>query len=172
MSEYIAVVKWERGSQPFSDYRYSRAHSWRFDGGVEVAASASPSIVPIPMSRADAVDPEEAFVAAVSSCHMLCFLSVAAKSGFIVDSYEDHAVGVMNKNPEGKLAITRVTLEPLAVFSGTSIPAKDDVVRMHHQAHDQCFIASSVLTEIVCKPREENRPNQPMQPTRASGARG
>lgn len=168
MSEYVAVVKWERGSQPFSDKRYSRAHSWRFDGGVEVAASASPSIVPLPMSRADAVDPEEAFVAAVSSCHMLCFLSVAAKSRFVVDSYEDHAVGIIEKNPKGKVAVTRVKLEPLAIFSGASIPAKHEVERMHHQAHEQCFIASSVLTDIICEPQIKKRPNKAPEPTRAA----
>src|SRR5512140_777551 len=101
MSHYTSVIRWERGAQPFLDHRYSRGHVWRFDGGVEVPASSSPGVVPLPMSRADAVDPEEAFVASLASCHMLWFLSIAAKRGFCVDSYVDNADGVMAKNASG-----------------------------------------------------------------------
>lgn len=153
MSHYTTLVRWERGSGPFLDHRYSRGHVWRFDGGVEVPASSSPSVVPPPMSRVDAVDPEEAFVASLSSCHMLWFLSLAAKKRFIVDSYEDQAEGVMEQNAQGRLAMTKVTLRPLVAFSGTACPDRAQVEALHHQAHAECFIANSVLTEVVCAPR-------------------
>jgi organic hydroperoxide reductase OsmC/OhrA len=153
MSHYTTFVRWERGSQVFLDHRYSRAHLWRFDGGIEVPASSSPSVVPIPLSRAEAVDPEEAFIASLSSCHMLWFLSIAAKKGFVVDSYEDQAVGVMEKNQQGHLAMTKVSLRPLVVFSGEKLPDKVQLEALHHQAHEECFIARSVLSEVVCKPR-------------------
>jgi organic hydroperoxide reductase OsmC/OhrA len=146
--EYTATVRWARDGAPFEDNRYSRGHLWSFDGGVEVPASASPSIVPLPLSRADAVDPEEAFVAALSSCHMLFFLSFAAKCGFVVDRYEDHAVGVMDKDGRGKLFVARVTLDPSIDFSGDRLPSIDDVAGLHHRAHDECFIANSVRTEV------------------------
>ena len=153
MSHYTTIVSWKRGSQVFLDNRYSRAHVWRFDGGIEVPASSSPTVVPLPLSRAEAVDPEEAFVASLSSCHMLWFLSIAAKKGFVVDSYEDEAVGVMEKNAQGRLAMTKVSLRPLVVFSGARLPDKVQLESLHHQAHEECFIASSVLTEVVCEPR-------------------
>ncbi len=153
MSHYTATVRWERGAQPFLDNRYSRGHVWRFDGGTEVPASSSPSVIPLPMSRADAVDPEEAFVASLSSCHMLWFLSIAAKRKFTVDSYEDKAEGVMEKNAQGKLAMTKVTLRPLVVFSGANVPDKAQLDALHYAAHAECFIANSVLSEVVCEPR-------------------
>lgn len=153
MSHYTSTIRWERGAQPFLDNRYSRAHLWRFDGGTEVPASSSPSVIPLPMSRADAVDPEEAFVASLSSCHMLWFLSIAAKKKYIVDSYEDQAEGVMEKNAQGKTAMTKVTLRPLVVFSGANVPDKAQLDALHHAAHEQCFIANSVLSEVVCEPR-------------------
>ena len=153
MAHYTATVHWERGDQRFVDNRYSRGHVWRFDGGVEVPASSSPGVIPLPLSRADAVDPEEAFVASLSSCHMLWFLSLAAKAGFTVDSYEDQAEGIMAKNGKGKLAMTRVTLRPLAVFSGVVVPDRVRIEALHQQAHEECFIASSVLTEVGCEPR-------------------
>ena len=153
MSHYTAAIRWERGAQPFLDNRYSRAHVWRFDGGVEVPASSSPSVVPLPMSRADAVDPEEAFVASLSSCHMLWFLSIAAKRKFIVDAYEDQAEGLMEKIAEGKLAMTRVTLRPLVTFSGAALPDQIQLEALHHAAHEQCFIASSVRSEVVVESR-------------------
>jgi organic hydroperoxide reductase OsmC/OhrA len=110
-------------------------------------------VIPLPMSRADAVDPEEAFVASLSSCHLLWFLSIAAKNKFIVDSYEDQAEGIMAKNPQGKFAMTKVTLRPLAVFSGINQPDQARLEALHHAAHEECYIATSVLTEVVCEPR-------------------
>jgi organic hydroperoxide reductase OsmC/OhrA len=153
MSHYTAVVKWERGTQPFLDNRYSRAHDWSFDGGIEVPASSSPSVIPLPMSRAEAVDPEEAFVASLSSCHMLWFLSIAAKNKFVVDRYEDQAEGIMAKNFQGKYAMTKVTLRPLVIFSGPHQPDQARLEALHHTAHEECYIASSVLTEVLCEPR-------------------
>jgi organic hydroperoxide reductase OsmC/OhrA len=114
-----------------------------------VPGSASPSVVPLPLSREDAVDPEEAFVAAVSSCHMLTFLSIAAKKRFVVDAYEDEALGTMTKNQNGKLFVSRVTLDPRIEFSGDKVPTPEQIADMHHLAHKECFIANSVLTEIV-----------------------
>lgn len=153
MAHYSAEIVWERGSQVFLDQKYSRAHRWRFDGGADIAASSSPSVVPLPMSDAGAVDPEEAFVASLSSCHMLWFLSLAAKAGFVVDSYRDDAVGVMEKNEAGKLAMTRVTLRPAVEFSGRETPARQQIEALHERAHGECFIANSVRTTVICEPR-------------------
>jgi organic hydroperoxide reductase OsmC/OhrA len=148
--EYRATIRWTRGEdESFSDNRYSRGHMWSFDGGIEVPGSASPSVVPLPLSREDAVDPEEAFVAAVSSCHMLTFLSIAAKKRFVIDRYEDKALGVMTKNGNGKLFVSKVTLDPAIEFSGEKLPSPEQIADMHHLAHKECFIANSVLTEIV-----------------------
>jgi organic hydroperoxide reductase OsmC/OhrA len=148
--EYKANVRWTRGEgEAFSDNRYSRAHRWSFDGGIELMASASPSVVPLPLSREDAVDPEEAFVAAISSCHMLTFLSIAAKKRFVVELYEDEALGIMTKNENGKLFVSRVILDPKIEFSGDKVPSPEQVADMHHLAHKECFIANSVLTDIV-----------------------
>jgi organic hydroperoxide reductase OsmC/OhrA len=152
MAQYLAEVIWQRGEQPFLDNRYSRKHLLRFDGGIEVPGSSSPHVVPLPMSENAAIDPEETFVAAVSSCHMLWFLSVAVKQGFRVDSYHDNAVGVMGKNAAGKMVISQITLRPEARFSGASVPTHEQVESMHHDAHAECFIANSVLTEVRCEP--------------------
>lgn len=152
MHEYGATIHWERGQQLFVDNRYSRGHVWRFDGGVVVPASASPHVVPLPYSNTSAVDPEEAFVASLSSCHMLWFLSIAAKRGFCVDSYVDRAIGVMSKDESGRLAMTRVTLRPHVAFSGGRRPSEVEAVAMHHDAHAECFIANSVKTEVRCEP--------------------
>jgi organic hydroperoxide reductase OsmC/OhrA len=152
VSEYLATVSWERRGARFVDNRYSRAHRWEFDGGVTVPASASPHVVRVPLSDPNAVDPEEAFVAALASCHMLMFLSIAAKRGFCVESYRDEAVGVMAKNAEGKLAMTSVTLRPHTAFTGDAIPTADVVQEMHEEAHHGCFIASSVKTELTTAP--------------------
>ncbi|WP_151637313.1 OsmC family protein [Noviherbaspirillum aerium] len=149
MHTYEATIAWERGQEKFTDNRYSRGHRWSFDGGVEVPASSSPSVVPEPMSVAAAVDPEEAFVAAISSCHMLTFLWIAGKAGFVVDRYVDQAVGVMQKNAEGRVAVTRVALRPRIDFGGERRPSAEEVDGMHHRAHEDCFIANSVKTEIV-----------------------
>ncbi len=152
MSEYTATIHWQRGAQPFTDNRYSRGHTWTFDGGAQVPASSSPHVVPLPYSVASAVDPEEAYVASLSSCHMLWFLSIAAKRGFRIDSYTDTAVGIMEKNEAGRLAMTRVTLRPRVVFSGATPPGAAELEAMHHEAHQQCFIANSVKTEVRCEP--------------------
>jgi organic hydroperoxide reductase OsmC/OhrA len=155
MSEYAMTVEWERREAVFTDKRYSRAHRWRFDGGADVLASSSPHSVPVPYSDPAGVDPEEAFVAALASCHMLWFLSIAAARGFVVDQYRDQAVGVMEKNEAGKLAMTRVTLHPHTVFSGANQPSAEEVHAMHHQAHEECFIANSVKTVVEAEPTWE-----------------
>lgn len=149
MHKYEATISWERGEQKFVDNRYSRAHEWMFDGGVRIPASSSPLSVPLPMSVAANVDPEEAFVAAASSCHMLVFLYMAAKRGFVVDSYLDQAVGMMEKNSAGKLAITRITLRPKIVFSGERQPTPGELDALHHDAHEDCYIANSIKAEVV-----------------------
>jgi organic hydroperoxide reductase OsmC/OhrA len=150
---YTAQIHWERGPQPFTDNRYSRLHRWRFDGGAEVPGSSSPLSVKVPMSDPAAVDPEEAFVASISSCHMLFFLAFAARDGFVVDRYTDDAQGVMEKNSEGKVAITRVTLRPEIVFSGEKLPIPEEIAHLHHESHERCFIANSVKSEVVVAPR-------------------
>ena len=147
--EYTATVRWERGEGSFADNRYSREHVWRFDGGTEVPASPAPANVPPGCSRADAVDPEEAFVAAISSCHMLFFLAFAGRRGFVPDAYEDHALGVMTKNERGKLFVSRVTLDPKIAWSGDRRPSAEEVAEMHHRAHEECYLANSVKTEVV-----------------------
>ena len=152
MSQYEVTVAWQRGDAVFTDDRYSRAHTWSFDGGVEVPASSSPHVVPLPYSVAGAVDPEEAFVASLSSCHMLTFLHIAARRGYRVDSYRDAAVGVMSRDESGQLAITRVTLRPQVVVGGESRPDPQEILKMHHEAHEQCFIARSVKTVVDCEP--------------------
>ena len=152
MSDYKATISWQRGGAPLTDNKYSRAHTWTFDGGIEVPASSSPSVVKVPYSNAQAVDPEEAFVASLSSCHMLWFLSIAAQRGFRVDRYVDAASGVMSRNAAGKLAMTRVTLRPDVAFSGEKLPTREEIFAMHHAAHDECFIANSVTTDFACEP--------------------
>ena len=151
MSQYTATVGWLRGAAKFTDNRYSRAHVWRFDGGIEVPASSSPQVVPVPMSLAAAVDPEEAFIASLASCHMLWFLSLAAARRFCVDSYLDAAEGMLGKNSAGKTAMTIVTLRPRVKFSGELQPTHADIEALHHKAHEQCFIANSVTTEVRCE---------------------
>lgn len=148
-SRFQATVRWMRGDAVFTDDAYSRGHVWQFDGGLEVAASASPHIVPVPMSVAENVDPEEAFVAALSSCHMLFFLSLAQKKGLTVDRYVDQAVAHMGANANGRTAITRVVLRPECSFAGELQPTRSDVDKLHHQAHRLCFIANSVTTDVV-----------------------
>ena len=153
MSTYTAEIRWSRGEQKFTDNRYSRAHTWKFDGGTEVPASSSPAVVPLPMSVAAAVDPEEAFVASLSSCHMLWFLSIAAKRGYTADSYADDASGVMERNAAGKLAMTMIKLRPLVQFSGAKLPDQAQLAALHHAAHEECFLANSVRSEVLIEPR-------------------
>lgn len=152
MAQYEAEIIWTRGGQDFLGKRYSRLHVWRFDGGVEVPASSSPHVVPVPMSDASAVDPEEAFIASLSSCHMLTFLAIAAKHKFCVDHYRDKAIGVMEKNSQGKWFVSLVTLKPEIVFSGEVLPTTQEIDAMHHDAHEECFIANSVKTTVRCEP--------------------
>ena len=149
MSEHLAIIRWNRNNALFTDNRYSREHEWEFDGGQTVPASSSPHAVPVPLSNAANVDPEEAFVAALSSCHMLSFLWIAAKRGFVIDQYADRAIGILVKNADGKLSITRVTLYPQIDWSGDNLPGDADVVAMHHEAHEICFIANSVKTVVT-----------------------
>ena len=152
MSDYTTTVVWSRDGQTFHDNRYSRGHRWLFDGGIEVPASSSPHVVPVPLSVAEAVDPEEAFVASLSSCHMLWFLSLAQQRKLVVDSYRDEAVGTLAKNASGQLAMTLVTLHPEVRFGGEVKPTMEEVVALHDQAHGQCFIARSVTTDVRCEP--------------------
>ena len=152
MSQYSAEVLWLRGEQDFLGNRYSRRHILRFDGGAEVTGSSSPHVVPIPLSDPAGVDPEEAFIASISSCHMLWFLSIAAKQKFCVDSYHDTAEGIMEKNTQGKLVISVVTLRPDVKFSGAQRPTDEQIGQMHHLAHEECFIANSVKSEVRCEP--------------------
>ena len=152
MPQYSAEISWRRGGQDFVGNRYSRRHAIRFDGGAEWAGSSSPHVVPVPLSDPSAVDPEEAFVASLSSCHMLWFLSIAAQRKFCVDSYVDEALGVMARNAAGKMAMTQVTLRPQVAFGGERLPTDDEIAAMHHEAHDECFIANSVTTEVRCEP--------------------
>jgi organic hydroperoxide reductase OsmC/OhrA len=151
MADHRATIVWKDSGEGFSKNRYSRGHLWQFDGGVEVRASASPHNVPLPWSVAEAVDPEEAFVASLSSCHMLWFLYIAAKRGWEIQSYRDEAIGTMQKNAEGKLALTRIVMRPFAEFTGRQ-PSVEDLRAMHHEAHEECFLANSVKTEIHCEP--------------------
>jgi len=153
MSQYTATVVWARAPDaPFKDNRYSRAHEWRFDGGAVVPASSSPSVVRVPLSDPAGVDPEEAFVASLASCHMLFFLSFAASGGFVIDRYEDEAVGELGKNAAGKAAMLKVVLRPKIAWSGAP-PSAERLADLHHRAHDACYIANSVTSEILVEPR-------------------
>jgi len=152
LAEYTVTIKWQRGEQDFLGDNYSRGHIWEFDGGIRVPASASPHIVPLPKSVAENVDPEEAFVASLSSCHMLFFLSIAAKNGYVVDNYEDCAVGHLEENERGKFAMTKVILRPDIAFSGDKRPTAEELEKIHVQSHEQCFIANSVITKVSTEP--------------------
>ena len=149
---HTARIHWQRGTAVFTDNRFSRAHRWQFDGGIEVPASSSPYVVRAPLSDEHAVDPEEALVAALSSCHMLFFLLFAAGRGFRVDDYGDDAEGVMGKNQAGKTAMLRVTLRPRVSFSGERLPTRADIEALHHRSHEECFIANSVTTTVSVEP--------------------
>ena len=149
MSEHKATIRWRCASPEFLKGKYSREHTWTFDGGLTVPASSSPSVVPLPYSNAANVDPEEAFVASISSCHMLSFLFLACRQGFQVDSYQDEAVGVMAKNEKGVPWVSAVTLHPRIVYSGEKLPSPADEAALHHQAHEQCFIANSIKTQVT-----------------------
>jgi len=149
---HTALIRWHVGAADFLGKRYSRAHTWTFDGGVVVPASSSPHVVAVPMSDASAVDPEEGFVAALSSCHMLWFLDIASRAGYAVQSYEDAAAGHMGCNAAGKLVVDVVTLRPRARFAGARMPDAATLAALHHEAHAECFLANSVRCEIRCEP--------------------
>jgi organic hydroperoxide reductase OsmC/OhrA len=150
MSTYTATIRWTRDpSTDFAKGQYSRAHQWAFDGGLTVPASPSPHIVPAPWNDPGGVDPEEAFVASLSSCHMLFFVDFARRAGFVVDSYLDEAEGVLDKRADGKMAMTRVTMRPRVQFSGANPPSAEELADLHHRAHEACFIANSVTTEVT-----------------------
>lgn len=153
MSSHSATVRWSRDVlRDFARGRYNRAHEWAFDGNAVVKASASPDNVPKGTADEAGVDPEEAFVAALASCHMLFFVDYARRAGFIVDSYVDEATGTMEKNEEGRIAVTKVTLRPRTEFSGEQKPTPGEVVQLHHRAHEDCFIANSVTTKVTIEP--------------------
>lgn len=149
MSEHYATIVWKRQSADFTYETYNRAHEWRFDGGVSVTASSAPAF----RGDLERVDPEEAFVASISSCHMLSFLAIAARKRFTVELYEDEAVGNMTKNDKGKLWVSKVILRPKIVFGGDKKPTPGDIDDMHHASHDECFIANSVKTNVVVESR-------------------
>ncbi len=154
MSQYTAQVHWQRAEdEAFTDQRYSRRHVLRFDGGAEVPGSASPQVVPLPMSDASAVDPEEMFIASLAACHMLWFLSLAAGRGWRVDRYVDQAMGQMARNAQGRMAMTLVTLRPRVQWLGETPPSPEAVLALHHAAHEACFIANSVKTLVLCEPQ-------------------
>jgi len=148
MSEHHCRVSWSRGDHDYTYETYPRDHDWSFPGGVSVAASAAPDFLGNPAR----VDPEEALVAALSSCHMLTFLALAARKRFVVERYEDDAIGTLEKNQDGRLAITRVVLRPRIVFGGENQPDAAALEKLHHTAHDHCFIANSVKTEVTVEP--------------------
>jgi len=150
MSTYTATISWKNDSpETFQKNRYTRGHTWSFDGGIDVPASSSPHAVRIPYSVEAAVDPEEALVAAAASCHMMTFLWVAANKGFVIDSYEDNAVGDLTAGGDGKQWISKITLDPQIAWSGETLPTADEISDMHHAAHEGCFIANSIKSEVV-----------------------
>jgi organic hydroperoxide reductase OsmC/OhrA len=149
MSERRATINWKRETPDFAYESYNRDHAWQFDAGITVRASASPAY----MGNESCVDPEEAFVASLSSCHMLTFLALAARKRYVVDGYRDQAVGVLSKDTAGHLAMTKVALRPRVVFGGETIPGPEELRRLHDQAHHACFIANSVKTEVVVEPQ-------------------
>lgn len=153
MAQHTATVTWQRGpDESFLDKRYRRAHTWEFDGGATVAASSSPHVVPLPCSDATAVDPEEAYVAALSSCHMLWFLDLAARAGWRVNRYSDNAIGTMGKDGEGREVVSHVQLRPVCTFDAAHAPSAEGLDELHHRAHAACFLANSVKTQIDCAP--------------------
>ena len=149
MADIKATISWKRTSPDFLKGKYSREHTWTFDGGVTVAASSSPAVVPVPYSNPAHVDPEEAFVASVSSCHMLTYIYLASKQGYQVDSYHDEAVGAMTKNEQGVPWVSSIILNPKIACSGDKVPAPEDEERLHHLAHEQCFISNSIKTKVT-----------------------
>jgi len=152
MAQHTASIAWDRNGAVFSDGKYSRGHTWKFDGGIEVPASSAPDVVKPPLSVVEAIDPEEAVVAAVASCHMLWFLALAKKGGFIVDSYRDEPSGEMGKNAEGKTALITITLRPRVAFGGEKRPTEDEFASLQREAHEQCYVANLLKSEVRVEP--------------------
>ena len=152
MSNYRATILWHRNNDYFLENEYSRGHTWQFSGGTEVLASASQHIVPVPWSKPSQVDPEEAFVASLASCHMLFFLSFASKQGYLVETYTDKAVGTLGRDNQGKMSMTEVCLHPRIEFGGHKTPDSGVIESLHHAAHEHCFIANSVKTAVRILP--------------------
>ena len=158
MSTHHATVEWSLAEgADFAKGRYSRLHTLGFEGGITVPGSASPSVVPLPWSSAEAVDPEAAFTAALSACHMLTFLDIARRAGFTIAAYRDKAEGTLARVARGKMAVTRVVLRPDIAWAGDKRPTDDELAALHHEAHDLCFIANSVTTEVVVERLGESR---------------
>lgn len=155
MSDHKALIRWQYAGTDFIKGQYSREHAWVFDGGVTVAASPSPTVVPAPWSNPANVDPEEAFVASVASCHMLTFLHLASRAKFTIEQYTDHAVGVMTKNERGTPWISKITLRPVIVYGAGGAPDAAQTQQLHHRAHEQCFIANSIKTEVIVASAEQ-----------------
>lgn len=153
MSTHTATIRWKNNGPDFLSRRYSREHTLYFDGGATMPGSPSPQIVPAPWSNPAGIDPEEMFVASVSSCHMLWFLHVACDAGFLPEMYDDAAAGIMTKNERGMLWISQITLRPLIIWGGDKQPSATEVAHLHHLAHEQCFIASSIRTDVTVQPR-------------------
>ncbi|HSR18897.1 MAG TPA: OsmC family protein [Ignavibacteriaceae bacterium] len=151
MSYTVKILWKKKHAEVFTDVKYSRVHKWIFDGGIELKASSSPHVVPVPMSDESAVDPEEAYIASISSCHMLWFLSIAAGKKFTIERYEDEAEGILTKDKNGKSAMAEVILKPAITFSGNKIPVQEEINELHHLAHEKCFIANSVKTKVKIK---------------------
>lgn len=150
MSEHTAQVRWLRGEQVFSDDHYSRGHEWILDGGVRVPASAAPGV---PHSVAEAIDPEEGVLASLGSCHMLFFLALAMRKGFVVDEYQDNPIGTIARNDKGKNALTEIVMMPRVTFSGATLPSNDDIDALHARAHSLCYVANSLNSVIQIKPQ-------------------
>lgn len=156
MAAYTATIKWTRGDDNFADGKYSRAHEVAFDGGISVLGSASPHVVRAPLSREDAVDPEEMLVASLSMCHMLFVLDFARRAGFVVDSYVDQAEGVLAKDDRGRIAVTQVKLNPQITWSGERVPTSEEIRELHHKSHEACFIANSFRGDVTIAGGEAN----------------
>lgn len=149
MSSHTATLLWTRDDAVFTDGKYSRAHEISFDGGITIAGSSSPSVVKLPLSREDAVDPEEIFVAALASCHMLFFLDFARRAGYVIDAYQDKAEGVIGKDERGRMAVTQVRLNPVVIWGGDKEPAPEEIRELHHKSHEACFIANSFRGDVA-----------------------
>ncbi|MDZ7757875.1 OsmC family protein [Rhodohalobacter sp.] len=159
MAHYTVTIEWKRDGAKFLDHKYQRSHTWTFENGLTLKAAASSHIVGDSFTDPSAIDPEEAFTASVASCHMLWFLSIAAGRGFVVNKYSDHSEGVLEKNGEGKLAITRIYIKPVVSFEADNAPGREDFLKLHQEAHRKCFIANSIKSEIEISPKMETVQN-------------